>query len=81
MPGLEYNNQRVEAAFKRRLVLGEDDKKNYAQTETLFEFFTGIRLNYHRLYLHYGSLDGWMTTYDQFMIIAPYLIMDQTLLA
>jgi len=75
LPGLEYNNQRVEAAFRKDLVLGEDDKKNYAQTETLLELFTGIRFNYHRLYLHYGYFDGWMTTYDQFMIIAPYLIM------
>ena len=75
LPGLEYNNQKVEAAFRKDLVLGEDDKKNYAQTETLLELFTGIRFNYHRLYLHYGYFDGWMTTYDQFMIIAPYLIM------
>ena len=75
LPGLEYNNQRVEAAFRKDLVLGEDDKKNYAQTETLVELFIGIRFNYHRLYLHYGYFDGWMTTYDQFMIIAPYLIM------
>jgi len=75
LPGLEYNNQRVEAAFRKDLVLGEDDKANYAQTETLLELFTGIRFNYHRLYLHYGYFDGWMTTYDQFMIIAPYLIM------
>ena len=75
LPGLEYNNQRVEAAFRKDLVLGEDDKKNYAQTETLLELFTGIKFNYHRLYLHYGYFDGWMTTYDQFMIIAPYLIM------
>jgi len=75
LPGLEYKNQRVEAAFRKDLVLGEDDKKNYAQTETLLELFTGIRFNYHRLYLHYGYFDGWMPTYDQFMIIAPYLIM------
>ena len=75
LPGLEYKNQRVEAAFRKDLVLGEDDKKNYAQTETLLELFTGIRFNYHRLYLHYGYFDGWMNTYDQFMIIAPYLIM------
>ena len=75
LPGLEYKNQRVEAAFRKDLVLAEDDKVNYGQTETLFELFTGIRFNYHRLYLHYGYFDGWMTTYDQFMIIAPYLIM------
>jgi len=75
LPGLEYNNQRVEAAFRKDLVLGEDDKINYAQTETLWELFLGIRFNYHRLYLHYGYFDAWVTFYDQFMIIAPYLIM------
>ena len=52
LPGLEYNNQRVEAAFRKDLVLGEDDKKNYAQPETLWELFLGIRFNYQRLYLH-----------------------------
>ena len=30
LPGLEYNNQKVEAAFRKDLVLGEDDKVNYA---------------------------------------------------
>jgi len=75
LPGLEYKNQRVEAAFRKDLVLGEDDKANYAQPETLWELFIGIRINYHRLYLHYGYFDAWVTFYDQFMIIAPYLIM------
>ena len=45
LPHLEYNNQRVEAAFRKDLVLGEDDKINYAQPETLGELFTGIRYN------------------------------------
>tara|TARA_Y100000590_G_scaffold47649_2_gene50448 strand:- start:4600 stop:5637 length:1038 start_codon:yes stop_codon:yes gene_type:complete len=75
LPGLEYKNQRVEAAFRKDLVLGEDDKINFAQPETLWELFIGIRFNYHRLYLHYGYFDCWVTFYDQFMIIAPYLIM------
>ena len=75
LPGLEYKNQRVEAAFRKDLVLGEDDKANYAQPETLWELFIGIRFNYHRLYLHYGYFDAWVVFYDQFMMIAPYLIM------
>ncbi len=75
LPGLEYNNQRVEAAFRKDLVLGEDDKANYAQSDTLSELFLGIRFNNQRLYLHYGYFDCWVTFYDQFMIIAPYLIM------
>ena len=79
LPGLEYNNQKVEAAFRKDLVLGEDDKQNYAQPETIWSLFTGIRFNYHRLYLHYGYFDTWMITYDQFMIIVPYLIMGPSL--
>ena len=79
LPGLEYNNQRVEAAFRKGLVLGEDDKYNYAQPETLWSLFTGIRFNYQRLYMHYGYFDTWRITYDQFMIIVPYLIVGPSL--
>ena len=75
LPGLEYNNQKVEAAFRKDLVLGEDNKIAYAQPDTLASLFTGIKFNYHRLYLHYGYFDCWLTFYDQFMIIAPYIIM------
>jgi len=75
LPGLEYNNQKVEAAFRKDLVLGEDDKINYARPETIWELFLGIRFNYHRLYMHYGYFDCWVTFYDQFMVIAPYLVM------
>jgi len=74
LPGLEYNNQKVEAAFRKDLVLGEDDKVNYALPETVLELFTGIRFNYHRLFNHYGYLDIWTNSYDQFMVIVPYLL-------
>ena len=79
LPGLEYNNQKVEAAFRKDLVFAENDKVNYAQPETLWSLFTGIRFNYHRLYLHYGYFDTWMITYDQFMVIVPYLIVGPSL--
>ncbi len=79
LPGLEYNNQKVEAAFRKDLVLGEDDKETYAQPENLISLFTGIRFNYHRLYLHYGYFDTWMGVYDQFMVIVPYLIVGPSL--
>ncbi|MDC0074138.1 putative transporter [Alphaproteobacteria bacterium] len=79
LPGLEYNNQKVEAAFRKDLVYGENDKENYAQPENLFSLFTGIRFNYQRLYLHYGYFDTWMGLYDQFMVIVPYLIVGPSL--
>ncbi len=59
LPGLEYNNQKVEAAFHKELVLGEDDKINHSSTKTLTALFMGIRFNYHRLFLHYGYFDTW----------------------
>ncbi|MDC0954097.1 putative transporter [Pelagibacteraceae bacterium] len=75
LPGLEYNNQKVEAKFRKELVYGEDDRTTYAKPETILELFTGIKFNYHRLYLHYGYFDIWVNIYDQFMVIVPYLVM------
>ena len=75
LPGLEYNNQKVEAKFRKELVYGEDDRNNYAKPETVFQLFTGIKFNYHRLFLHYGYFDIWINIYDQFMVIVPYLVM------
>ena len=75
LPGLEYNNQKVEAAFRKELVYGEDDRKNYVQAPTIFQLFTGIKFNYHRLFLHYGYFDLWLIMYNQSMIIVPYLLM------
>ena len=75
LPGLEYNNQKVEAKFRKELVYGEDDRDNYAKLDTVFQLFTGIKFNYHRLFLHYGYFDIWVNIYDQFMVIVPYLVM------
>ena len=75
LPGLEYNNQKVEAKFRKELVYGEDDRNNYAKPDTVFQLFTGIKFNYHRLFLHYGYFDIWINIYDQFMVIVPYLVM------
>ena len=74
LPGLEYNNQKVEAAFRKELVFGEDDKSNYARPETILELFTGIKFIYQRLFNHYGYVDVWVNSYDQFMVIVPYLL-------
>ena len=75
LPGLEYNNQVVEAAFRKELVYGEDDRMEYAKPPTIFELFAGIKFNYHRLFLHYGYFDLWLIMYNQSMIIVPYIIM------
>lgn len=52
LPGLEFRNQRVEAAYRKELVYGEDDP-NRAQPPTVAELFANVRKNYFRLYFHY----------------------------
>src|SRR5450755_4095879 len=50
LPGIEFFNQRVEAAYRKELVLGEDDPAR-ADPPTVTALFTDIRRNYFRLYL------------------------------
>lgn len=52
LPGLEFKNQRVEAAYRKELVLGED-QAHRAHPLTLGELFSDVRQNYFRLYFHY----------------------------
>ena len=75
LPGLEYNNQKVEAAFRKELVYGEDDRTNYAGINMIIKLFTGVKFNYHRLFLHYGYFDLWSIWYRQLFVIVPFLIM------
>lgn len=52
LPGLEFRNQRVEAAYRKELVYGEDHADR-ADPLTLAELFENVRRNYFRLYFHY----------------------------
>ncbi len=79
LPGLEYNNQKVEASFRKELVYAEDDKENYGHIDTVTELFFGLKLNYFRLFAHYGYFDVWLNTFEQLMIIVPYIIVGPSL--
>ena len=79
LPGLEYHNQKVEAAFRKDLVLGEDDKVHYAQTEVLKKLFVELKYNYQRLFLHYGYFDIWQNSYSQFVVILPTFLVGPSL--
>lgn len=52
LPGLEFKNQQVEAAYRKELVYGEDDSRR-ASPPTVRELFRSVRQNYFRLYFHY----------------------------
>ena len=75
LPGLEFNNQVVEARYRKQLVKAEDNRKKYCIMSEMTNLFTGVRSNYQRLFLHYGYFDLWAITFDQILTIVPYLIM------
>jgi peptide/bleomycin uptake transporter len=52
LPGLFFHKQRVEAAYRKELVYGEDDEFR-AQPPTLIELFENVRKNAFRIYFHY----------------------------
>lgn len=52
LPGLQFNNQKVEAAYRKELVYGEDHEQR-ADPKTLKALFESVRQNYFRLYFHY----------------------------
>lgn len=81
LPGLEYNNQKAEAAFRKELVFAEDNRKDYAARETMIELFTGLKFNYKRLFLHYGYFNIWLILFEQVIVIVPLLIVAPSLFA
>jgi peptide/bleomycin uptake transporter len=76
LPKLEYRNQVVEAQFRKKLVLSEDD---YAArcVQTLFPMFSSIKRNYYRLFNYYMGFGVWQTAFGlclgniAMIVIAP----------
>ncbi|MFD1122411.1 peptide antibiotic transporter SbmA [Methylophilus flavus] len=80
LPGLEFRNQRVEAAYRKELVYGEDNAER-AQPETLKSLFLDVRNNYFRLYFHYMYFNVARSLYLQADNIFAYLILVPTIAA
>jgi peptide/bleomycin uptake transporter len=74
LPGLEFRNQRVEAAFRKELVYGEDDETR-ATPPTIKELFSNVRRNYFRLYFHYMYFNVFRGLYIQADNIFAYFIL------
>jgi len=80
LPGLEFHNQRVEAAYRKELVHGEDDASR-AAPPTVAQLFGEVRQNYFRLFFHYLYFDIAKWSYLQFSVLVPYLALGPTLVA
>jgi peptide/bleomycin uptake transporter len=72
LPGLEFRNQRVEAAYRKELVLGEDHADR-AQPPTLGVLFGQVRRNYFRLYFNYLYFNVVRYGYLQAGVLVPYV--------
>jgi peptide/bleomycin uptake transporter len=80
LPGLEFENQRVEAAYRKELVYGEDHADR-AEAENLRLLFADVRRNYFRLFFHYLYFDVARWSYLQFSVLVPYIALAPTLVA
>lgn len=80
LPGLEFENQRVEAAYRKELVYGEDNAER-AEAENLRLLFADVRRNYFRLFFHYLYFDVARWSYLQFSVLVPYIALAPTLVA
>lgn len=80
LPAIEFFNQRVEAAYRKELVLGEDDPAR-ADPPTLSVLFGDIRRNYFRLYLNFMYFNIGRIVYLQTDVIFPYILLAPTIIA
>lgn len=80
LPGLQFRNQRVEAAYRKELVYGEDDSER-AGPATVSDLFDNVRRNYFRLYFHYMYFNAARRFYLQTDNIFPYIILVPTIVA
>jgi len=80
LPGIEFFNQRVEAAYRKELVLGEDDPAR-ADPATLTELFGNIRRNYFRLYLNFLYFNIGRIVYLQTDAVFAYILLGPTIVA
>lgn len=76
LPGLYFKNQRVEAAYRKELVYGEDNPER-AQPLTLKQLYSEVRHNYFIMYFHYVYFNVARSLYIQadnifvFVILVP----------
>jgi peptide/bleomycin uptake transporter len=80
LPGLEFRNQRVEAAYRKELVLGED-AADRAQPPTLTALFRDVRSNYFRLYFNFLYFNVCRYGYLQASVLVPYIALAPTIVA
>ena len=80
LPGIEFHTQRVEAAYRKELVYGEDDPTR-ADPPKLHELFSDVRRNYFWLYWNYLYFNVGRIVYLQTDAIFAYFLLAPTIVS
>lgn len=77
---LEITNQRVEAAFRLDLVLQETEKRDHSDSASA-RLVRDLRANYNSLYRNFFGLNFFLSTFDQVLVLLPYVLVAPLLFA
>ena len=78
LPGIEYDIQKEEAAYRKELVLGEEDPIR-AAPPTIGQLYNRVRGIHFRSYFNYLYFNAVKWSYFQGMVIVPYLALAPTI--
>lgn len=79
LPSLHFNKQKVEAAYRKELVMGENDPLK-CKPEVITSLFDHIRQNYFRLVMHNAYLNLSRMFYTRFSWMVPMLFLTPSLI-
>ncbi len=80
LPGLEFRNQRTEAAFRKELVYGEDHAGR-AEMSIMKDLFLNVRESYFRSYFHYIYFNIIRLTYANANTVFAWVVLGPSLMA
>lgn len=80
LPGIEYDIQKNEAAYRKFLVNTEDSTLEVDKVK-LNGFFEQVKLIHFKSYLHYSYFNMTRYGYAQTMVLIPYVAMGPTIIS
>jgi peptide/bleomycin uptake transporter len=80
LPGLQFANQRVEAAYRKELVYAEDHPER-GQPVTVRDLFKNLQRNYFRIYFHYTYFNVARYAFLNASQFFPYIAVGPSLVA
>ena len=78
LPGIEFDIQKEEAAYRKELVLGEDDSER-AKLSMLEDLYYKVQGIHFKSYFHYLYFNACKWSYFQGMVIVPYIALAPTI--